>query len=179
MSPDTPQEPLPEPQSLADEELALVPLAPGDTESIACAIARDPEASAWWGADARKIAGWLSEDGVAPYLIVVNGETAGMVEFSEENDPDYRYASIDITLLAPYVNRGIGPRSLRALLRYLFEVRGHHRVTIDPMVHNVRAIRAYEKAGFRRVGVMRQAERDPDGVWRDNLLMEILAEEFE
>ena len=40
------------------------------------------------------------------------------------------------------------------------------------------AIRAYEKAGFRTVGVMRQAERDAgaDG-WRDCLLMELLADD--
>jgi aminoglycoside 6'-N-acetyltransferase len=42
----------------------------------------------------------------------------------------------------------------------------------------VAAIRAYEKAGFRPVGVMRSYERGPDGTWHDGLLMELLAEEF-
>jgi aminoglycoside 6'-N-acetyltransferase len=45
-------------------------------------------------------------------------------------------------------------------------------------VGNEAAIRAYEKAGFRRVGVMRRYERNPDGSgWRDGLLMELVAEE--
>ena len=37
-----------------------------------------------------------------------------------------------------------------SLTRYLIEERGHHRLTIDPAAANERAIRAYEKAGFRR-----------------------------
>ena len=41
---------------------------------------------------------------------------------------------------------------------------------------NAAAIRAYEKVGFRRVGVMRSYERDAGGGgWHDGLLMELLA----
>jgi aminoglycoside 6'-N-acetyltransferase len=37
-------------------------------------------------------------------------------------------------------------------------------------------VRAYEKAGFRRVGVMRGYERDADGAgWHDGLLMELVS----
>jgi hypothetical protein len=35
------------------------------------------------------------------------------------------------------------------------------------------------KVGFRPVGVMRRCERDADGTWHDNLLMDLLASEFE
>ena len=37
---------------------------------------------------------------------------------------------------------------------------------------------AYEKVGFRRVGICRRAERSPDGEWRDSLLMDVLADEL-
>jgi aminoglycoside 6'-N-acetyltransferase len=58
----------------------------------------------------------------------------------------------------------------------LIDERGHHRVTIDPATANTAAIRAYQKAGFRPVGVMRGYERDTDGRgWHDGLLMDILA----
>jgi aminoglycoside 6'-N-acetyltransferase len=58
-------------------------------------------------------------------------------------------------------------------MRHLIEDRGHHRLTIDPAAHNHAAIRAYEKAGFEPVGVMRRAERDNDGRgWHDSLFME-------
>ncbi len=163
---------------LRGERVELCPLPAEEAPGMAALMAQDPEASPWWGSDARKIEGWLTEDGVHPYRILVDGRTAGMIEFEEENDPDYRYASIDITLLAGFVDRGIGPEALRVLLRHLFDARGHHRVTIDPNVDNVRAIRAYEKVGFKPVGVMRKVERDPEGTWRDGLLMDILAEEL-
>jgi len=163
---------------LAGEGVRLVPLAPEDAPGIAARMAADPEASAWWGPNATKIAGWLTEEGVHPYTIEYEGAPVGMIEFSEENDPDYRYASIDIALFAQFVGRGIGPRAIRVLLRHLFTTRGHHRATIDPNVDNPRAIRAYEKVGFKPVGVMRKVERDAEGIWRDGLLMDILAEEL-
>jgi aminoglycoside 6'-N-acetyltransferase len=49
---------------------------------------------------------------------------------------------------------------------------------IDPAADNAAAIRAYEKVGFRPVGVMRKYWRAPDGEWRDGLLLDLLAEEL-
>jgi aminoglycoside 6'-N-acetyltransferase len=50
-------------------------------------------------------------------------------------------------------------------------------VTLDPAVENERAIRSYEKAGFRRVGVLTRSYRHhPSGEWRDELLMEFVGE---
>lgn len=43
---------------------------------------------------------------------------------------------------------------------------------IGAAVDNTAAVRAYEKAGFRPVGVTQRSWRDPDGRWRDELLME-------
>jgi len=56
--------------------------------------------------------------------------------------------------------------------------RGHHRLTIDPAADNLAAIRAYEKVGFRTVGVMREYWRAPDGTWHDGLLMDLPAAEL-
>lgn len=64
------------------------------------------------------------------------------------------------------------------LARHLFDDRRHHRLVIDPAAANTRAIRAYERVGFRAVGVMRAYERGADGTWHDNLLMDMLADEL-
>lgn len=62
-------------------------------------------------------------------------------------------------------------------MELLVAERGHHRVTIDPALANEAAIRAYEKAGFRPVGVMRAYEREVTGeLWHDALLMEFVTE---
>jgi aminoglycoside 6'-N-acetyltransferase len=37
----------------------------------------------------------------------------------------------------------------------------------------------YQKVGFRAVGLMREYWRSPEGAWRDGLLMDLLAREFE
>jgi len=65
--------------------------------------------------------------------------------------------------------------TLARVANHLVVERGHHRVTIDPAADNHPAIRAYEKAGFRPVGVMRAAWRDfATGEWRDTLFMELV-----
>jgi aminoglycoside 6'-N-acetyltransferase len=63
------------------------------------------------------------------------------------------------------------------MCRHLF-ARGHHRIVIDPAAHNERAIRSYERVGFRPVGIMRRYERSADGGWHDGLLMDLLREDL-
>jgi aminoglycoside 6'-N-acetyltransferase len=70
-----------------------------------------------------------------------------------------------------------GPRPV-LLARFLFEERGHHRITIDPAAANEPAIRCYAKVGFRPVGIMRQYERGADGRFHDGLLMDLLRDEL-
>jgi aminoglycoside 6'-N-acetyltransferase len=103
----------------------------------------------------------------------------GSIQYAEEGDPDYRRAGIDVFLDAAHQDRGYRTEAVRTLARWLLEARAHHRLTIDPAADNVRAIRAYEKVGFRRVGVMREYERGRDGRFHDGLLMDLLAGELQ
>jgi len=64
------------------------------------------------------------------------------------------------------------------MAHFLFERRGHHRLTIDPAAHNAQAIASYTKVGFRPVGLMRQYERGTDGRWYDGLHLDLLRDEF-
>ena len=112
------------------------------------------------------------------FVIEAEGEIIGAIQYDEETDPMYRRAGIDIYLTTSRHGQGLGSEAVRVLARYLIEERGHHRLTIDPAADNAAAIRAYEKVGFRAVGVMRSYERGPDGTWHDGLLMEMLAEEL-
>jgi RimJ/RimL family protein N-acetyltransferase len=45
--------------------------------------------------------------------------------------------------------QGIGPRAAKLLIGHLAQERGWTDVTVDPARDNGRAIRAWEKAGFR------------------------------
>jgi aminoglycoside 6'-N-acetyltransferase len=134
-----------------------------------------PEVSRWWGPPEDDFS-FSDEDDVTRLTIEVDGAVAGMVQFHEELEPKYRHASIDLFLDPALHGRGIGTEVVRRVVRQLVDERGHHRITIDPATTNTAAIRAYEKVGFRPVGVMRRYERDVDGRgWHDGLLMELLA----
>ena len=143
-------------------------------------IVRQPGVSEWWsGYDSDRLrADTLDAPNATSLAIEANGAFVGLVMFTEQTDPYYRSAGIDITLDAGYLGRGLGTDALRTLCRYLFAERGHHRITIDPALANERAIAAYRKVGFRDVGVMRAYEKDADGVWHDNLLMDMLEDEL-
>jgi aminoglycoside 6'-N-acetyltransferase len=155
--------------------LTLRPLAGGDAAELRRILAT-PEVARWWDAPEDDFP--LGDDPESVRLTVeVDGRVAGMVQYWEETDPKYRHAGIDLFLDPAVHGRGIGTEVVRRVARMLIDERGHHRVTIDPAASNAAAIRAYEKAGFRRVGVMRRYERDADGGgWHDGLLMELVVD---
>jgi aminoglycoside 6'-N-acetyltransferase len=153
----------------------LRPLSESDVAELRRILA-EPDVARWWDAPEDDFP--LADDPDSTRLtMVVDGAVAGMIQFSEEDEPKYRHAAIDLFVDPAVRGRGIGPAAIRQVVAMLLE-RGHHRITIDPAVANTAAIRAYEKAGFRRVGVMRAYERDADGRgWHDGLLMELVAAE--
>jgi aminoglycoside 6'-N-acetyltransferase len=142
------------------------------------AISSEPEVSQWWGGLSDEEIREQFVDSSLGYVVGVDGEVIGAVQYSEEEDPMYRHAGIDIFLSAASHGRGYGTEAVRVLARHLLFERDHHRLIIDPAAANAAAIRAYEKVGFRRVGLMRNYERGPDGTWHDGLLMDLLREEF-
>lgn len=164
---------------LTGDGFSLRPLDRADAD-VVLGLLRQPGVARWWGVyDTVKLEhDFFDQSDAYTYLVVVDGEVAGVLQFHEETDPGYRHVGIDITLGDEFQDRGLGTRALRRLIRYLIDERGYHRMTIDPSVHNPRAIHVYEKVGFRPVGVMRKYERNADGEWSDGLLMDLLAEEF-
>ena len=112
------------------------------------------------------------------FAVEIDGKVVGSIQYGEELEPDYRHASIDIFIDPGYWGRGVCTDAVRTLAAYLIEERGHHRLTIDPAVDNAAAIACYRKVGFKPVGILRSYERGPDGNWHDNLLLDLLAEEF-
>jgi aminoglycoside 6'-N-acetyltransferase len=155
--------------------MILRPLAEGD-EAELLRIHMTPEVIHWWDAPEQDFP-W-DEPESTRLTIEVDGAIVGLIQYTEEHEPKYRHAEIDLFLDPALHGRGFGSEAVRRVVGLLIDERGHHRITIDPAVKNVAAIRAYEKAGFKPVGVMRQAERDTDGSgWHDALLMELLAGE--
>jgi RimJ/RimL family protein N-acetyltransferase len=76
-----------------------------------------------------------------------------------------------------YWGQGYGTDALRVTLRFAFEELDLHRVTLNVFGNNVRAMRAYERVGFRHEGRLREAMLR-DGGRIDILQMGILHSEW-
>ena len=156
---------------VAPDAIVVRALAPGD-EAALRRIHMTPEVRRWWDVPEEGFP-WSDDPDSTRLVIEVEGALAGLIEFYEEPTPRYRHATIDLFVDPVLHGRGVGTEAVRRVMRHLVQERGHHRITIDPAVTNRVAIRAYEKAGFVAVGVMRRYERDAAGEgWHDALLME-------
>ena len=97
----------------------------------------------------------LARPNVDAYVIEAAGEPVGYLQAWFGEAPDE--CGIDMFLVPSARGRGLGPDSARALAQHLVRETGRTRVTVDPYLWNVRAVRAWRKAGFRPI-----EERDPD-----------------
>ena len=170
----------------------LVHLRPARSDDAArfAEILADPTVHARWqaadpAADARELAG--EDDEIAVWAIEVEGRVVGIIQASEETEPHYRHAGIDIVLESSAQGRGLGSDAVRTVARWLIRERGHHRLTIDPAADNGAAIAALRdlveregifggpSCGAVLVAAAREAQRMtsgtivallPDGGWK-------------
>jgi aminoglycoside 6'-N-acetyltransferase len=108
----------------------------------------------------------LAPEKVTPCLMEYERQPMGYLQFYPADAAEYQFEGhgekvygLDLFIGEPqYWGRGLGPQFIRLLLTYLFEQRGVDWVVLDPHVDNLRAIRAYEKCGFRKVKILPKHE---------------------
>jgi len=103
--------------------------------------------------------------------------TIGMIA---TNAIDTHNRSVEFDILigeSGYRDRGFGTDAIRTLVRFLFDTVGLHRVWVGTYEHNVRAQRAYEKVGFLREGLLREADWVEDR-WVNVVVYGLLDHEF-
>ena len=163
------------PAELHGERVRLRPVLRDDVPALR-GFLDEPDVGRWWPQPPADEDFPFDEPELVVLTIEAGGEVAGLIQFLEELEPDYRHASIDVFLGTAFHGRGLGPDAVRTVVRHLIVDRGHHRVTIDPTVANAKAVAAYRRVGFRDVGILREHEFDrATGTWRDGLLMDLLA----
>jgi aminoglycoside 6'-N-acetyltransferase len=160
---------------LKGPRVELVPVGPEHRERL-LALRNDPGVTRWWqepGDD------FLAEEAdTFKYVVLLEDEPIGFVQWYEETDPMYRHAGVDLFLGDAFQGCGLGTEVVRVACTHLIDDRGFHRLVIDPEIANEAAIACYRKVGFKPVGVMRRYEQGPDETWHDGLLMDLLAEEL-
>lgn len=96
---------------------------------------------------------WLNWKNRTTYLAVYIG------------NPDYR-------------SKGYGTEALKLFLNFLFNELGLRKVKLNVFTFNMRAVRCYEKCGFKVDGINKK-ELYRNGEYHDNIAMSITKEEFE
>ncbi len=120
----------------------------------------------------------LSSESVAYGIHVkTTGRLIGLTTFSGL-DPDNGSVLFHITIGETDAwGHGYGTETARLMLWLAFERIGLHRVGLSVFAFNERAIRSYEKAGFRVEGRLREAI-SRDGRYWDEIQMGVLRDEW-
>jgi len=111
----------------------------------------DPEVYRWWEGrplSRDELAGVYTgrrRPEVEPFIIEADGVPVGYLQVWQGTETS---GGIDLFLVPEARGRGLGPDAARAAASFLLDHRGWSEVTVDPVVDNLRAIRAFERAGF-------------------------------
>jgi RimJ/RimL family protein N-acetyltransferase len=125
---------------------------------------------------------WLAAARAAPDHLNVTierrdpTEPIGLCDLMKVELPT-RSAVLGIWIGRPWWNDGYGTDAVHTLCRFGFEHMNLHRISLEVNADNERAIRAYEKAGFRIEGRLREAAFVHGGRV-DVLVMGVLASEL-
>ena len=111
----------------------------------------DPEVYRWWEGrplSREEVADMYTgrrRPEVEPFVVEADGVPVGYLQCWEGTETS---GGVDMFLVPEARGRGFGHDAARAASRFLLDRRGWTEVTVDPMVDNIRAIRAFERAGF-------------------------------
>jgi RimJ/RimL family protein N-acetyltransferase len=129
------------------------------------------------------IRGWMerTRDSSSQAVFVIEtlqGREAIGISSLEGIDSRARGASFGIWIGRPYWGRGLGTDATRAVCRFGFRHMNLQRISLCVYTEtNPKAVRAYEKTGFKREGLRRRAQF-LDGRYIDVLDMGLLANEL-
>jgi len=92
-------------------------------------------------------------------------------QYGYVNDKDVIYGMDQFIGETQYWDRGIGKIIIKSMVDYLINTKHVNKVVMDPQTWNNRAIRCYEKCGFKKIKLLPCHELH-EGEYRDCWLME-------
>ncbi|MGP4073878.1 GNAT family N-acetyltransferase [Piscibacillus sp. B03] len=114
------------------------------------------------------------ESDVVSCMVLFKGKEVGYIQFYEKK---YSYTDNDVYGIDQFIgeptywNMGIGTLLVSSMVNFLINKKGADVVVMDPQIRNSRAIRCYEKCGFKKVKMLPEHELH-EGVYQDCWLME-------
>jgi RimJ/RimL family protein N-acetyltransferase len=173
-----------QPVSLAGERVLVRTPRPGD-QAVLERLRADPEIDHYMGVDPGTGLLWrqvfLGENSgsLADLVIAIVGgdETPiGLISLWDRSIP-HQAAELSIWIGQGHRNGGAGTEALRLALRHAFGPMGLHKVYLRVLEYNARAIRTYQKCGFKIEGTLRDEMR-VQGRWHNLIYMGALADDF-
>jgi len=151
------------------------------------ALGRDPGIIEMYGVDPATLPpfdraaaeGWVRRllDHPCAWVIEYDGSLIGEARLDNIDRRDRR-ASFAIGIVdAAMLGKGAGTVAARLVLAHAFDTLGLHRISVRVLAGNGRAIRSYEKCGFRVEGRERETVFFR-GEWTDDVMMGLLDREF-
>lgn len=122
---------------------------------------------------------YLKEDYQLSSLVIENletGEHMGHIGFNMISWKN-RKATVGLFLDEKYWGQGFGTDALMTICYFGFNQLNFQRIQLFVFANNTRGIKLYEKCGFQ-VEVIQKSASYVDGIYVDDLLMGLLAEEF-
>jgi ribosomal-protein-serine acetyltransferase len=119
----------------------------------------------------------FARSGAFSSVVVERGRLVGSIGFPEINH-DQRSCKIGYWLGRSAQGRGTATLAVRALIDHAFGAAKLNRVVIQAGVGNARSRAVAQRLGFTLEGVLRQAERHPDGRYVDLAVYGLLASEW-
>jgi len=171
---------------LQGPRLRLRPVEPADA-AARLALGQDPALALFYGVDPARLPPYGQRQATAwaerlsrvrhAWAIERDGALVGEVRLDSVNLQDRR-ASLAIGFFAARdLGQGLGTEALRLALAHAFDGLVLHRIGVRVLEYNARALRAYEKCGFKIEG----RERETAfllGRWHDDIMLGLLAREF-
>jgi RimJ/RimL family protein N-acetyltransferase len=152
-----------------EANLTLRAASAGDLDAI-MAIERAPGFERWVGRSSAEEHRAMMDDANYAYLVgEADGEVVAFAILRDLNDPHGNRYLKRFAVARP--QEGVGGAFLERVVDWTFDRVGAHRFWLDCFSHNARAQRVYEKLGFTRDGVLREAYLGADGVRRDLTMM--------
>jgi RimJ/RimL family protein N-acetyltransferase len=151
------------------------------------ALGRNSDIYRMFGADLSKLTDFTFENAVAwvdsianhpaAWVIEYKGKAVGEIIINNPVDSDRR-AGLAIGILDPaHLGVGLGSEAISAVVTFSFRELGLHRLSIRVLSFNDRALRSYEKLGFIREGIEREAAKVGDA-FVDDVIMGLLERDF-
>lgn len=123
---------------------------------------------------------YAQEDNEVKCIVEYEGKEIGYIQFYQVDDDtkkEYGYLNENVYGTdqfigeADYWNKGIGTLLVTSIMRFLIEQKHADRIVMDPQAQNKRAIKCYEKCGFKKVRLLPGRELH-EGEYRDCWLIE-------